>query len=366
MEKHTVKFMKTFLIYTIILFIVNSYCFSEAQVREVSRIKGVRAKITDVVSEKKDYKLVELTIEEGDYINKKFNAEFYSTYNFYGITLKKNDEVFVSLNLDLNKNVTGVTITNVARDKYMIYLFLGYMFLLFIIGGFKGLRAVISMIISYLVIIKVLIPLIINGYNPVYITLVISSVITVFTLILIGGFNMKTASAILGTLCGLTVAAIIAVKIGSFSHITGVVDDEFYLLNFLPLNSSFSYKGLLFSGIIIGSLGAVMDVSMSIASTINELRLNSYNMNTFKLIAAGMNVGRDAIGTMTNTLILAYVGGSIYMMMVLVAQNTSLIQLINQEAIASEILRSMAGSIGLIITVPVTALMAGLMMCRKN
>ena len=182
---------------------------------------------------------------------------------------------------------------------------------------------------------------------------------------MIGGFNKKTVSAILGTLFGLIVAAMIAIEVGGLSHITGVVDDEFYLLGFLPLKSSFSYQGLLFSGIIIGSLGAVMDVSMSIASAINELTEHSYNMSPLKLIAAGMNVGKDAIGTMTNTLILAYMGGSIYMMLVLTAENATLAELINSEAIATEILRSMAGSIGIILTVPFTAAISGLLIRRK-
>ncbi len=359
------KCIKYFTVFIIILLVFQESGFSANLGTEAIKVKGIRARVTDIISEKKDCQLVELTITEGDYINKKVKAEFYPTYRFYGITLKKNDSVFLNLTLDQNKAVQNITITNIVRDKFMIYLFAGYALLLLIIGGFKGLRAILSLVVSYLVIIKILFPLIIRGYNPILVTIVISSGITVLVLILIGGFNMKTTSAILGTLCGLIVAAVIAIEFGSLSHITGVMDDEFYLLSYLPLNSSFSYQGLLFSGIIIGSLGAVMDVSMSIASAINELNENSHNMNTFKLIAAGMNVGRDAIGTMTNTLILAYMGGSIYTMIILVAENTSLIQLINTEAIASEILRSMAGSIGLIITVPVTAIISGLLICRK-
>ncbi len=104
-----------------------------------------------------------------------------------------------------------------------------------------------------------------------------------------------------------------------------------------------------------------MDISMSIASAVNELREKTYRIGSFQLIRAGLNVGRDTIGTMANTLILAYAGGSIYLLLLLTAENISLYQLINRESIACEILRSMAGSIGLVITVPVTAIVSGLL-----
>lgn len=365
MKSNLSKAVKCFMFFIVILLALQEDGFSTTQKMDDSYIKGVKARVIDIVSEEKDYQLVELAIMEGDYANKKLKAEFYSTYEFYGITLKKNDYVLLTLTFDQNQNFQKATITNIVRDKYIFYLFLGYSLLLFVIGGFKGIRAILSLVFSYLIIIKVLFPLIVKGYEPVYTTIFIGSGITVVSLLLIGGFNRKTLSAILGTLFGLVVAAVIAVEVGEASHITGVVDDEFYLLSYLPLESSFSYQGLLFSGIIIGSLGAVMDVSMSIASAINELMENSYNMNPLKLISAGMNVGRDAIGTMTNTLVLAYMGGSIYMMLVLVAENTSLVKLFNSEAIATEILRSMAGSIGLILTVPFTAIISGVLIRRK-
>lgn len=362
MKKYVNRWIKYLLIFMVILFALqyNGFSATEKSVDEI-KLKEVRAKVTKVISENKDQQLLELVIMEGDYINHKLKAEFYPVFNFYGITLSENDEVFLNITIDENKALKSVTVTNVGRDRYMLYLFAAYVLLLFIIGGFKGLRAVISLVLSYLIIIKVLFPLIIKGYAPVDATLLICSIVTVLTLILIGGFNKKTLAAILGTLFGLMIAAVLAVKVGDMAHITGNIDDEFYLLKYLPVNSSFSYQGLLFSGMIISSLGAVMDVSMSISSSINELKEHSHNMDTFKLISAGMNVGRDAIGTMTNTLILAYIGSSIYMMLIIITEDVSLIHFINSEAVATEILRSMAGSIGIIITVPITAIISGLL-----
>ncbi len=361
--KHYLKRTIFFLIMIILIVILQSSILSTSAAS--TKIKGLRAKVTNIIYEKDDYQCVELTILEGDYKNKKFKTDFYSTYNYYGITLTKNDEVFVSITINENRTVENITITNIARDKYMLYIFLIFIILLLLIGGFKGLRSLLSLALTYFVIIKVLLPLIILGFNPVYVTLLLCSLITVFSLILIGGFNSKTLSSILGTLCGLITAAYLAIIFGYLSHITGVLDDEFYLLQYLPQNTTFNYQGLLFSGIIIGSLGAVMDVSMSIASTIAELKSHSINISPLKLIKAGMNVGKDAIGTMTNTLILAYAGGSINMLILMVAENKSIYNLINQEVIASEIIRSMAGSIGLLITVPLTAIFSGFLTCKK-
>lgn len=345
----------------------NSLAAADSQAAPATKEeKLIRAKVTGLNLEQRQDKgnavqSVELTILEGNYKQQKFAADFQAAGIFYGITLRENDEVFVTLTLDSAGNVQEVNITEIARDKYMTYLLLGFIGLLILIGGSKGVRAVLALLATYFVIIKVLLPLILQGYNPVYITVGLCSIITLITLLLVGGYNKKTFAAVVGTLCGLGAAAYLAVLVGSLSHLTGAVDEDFYLLEYLPPGTLFSYQGLLFAGIIIGSLGAVMDVSMSIASAVNELSEKSYRISSLQLIKAGLNVGRDTIGTMANTLILAYAGGSIYLLLLLAAENVSLYQLINRESIASEILRSMAGSIGLVLTVPVTALVAGLL-----
>lgn len=334
--------------------------------------KMVRAKITYVHEQQNhgqgkgdNIQTIELVILGDNYLNEKFVTDFYPTGIFYGINLRENDEVFVTLTFNQAGFVENVHITEIARDKYMGYVLFGFMALLLVVGGVKGFRAMLSLFFTYLIIIKVLLPFILNGYNPVNITIALSSVITIITLLLVGGYNKKTFSAIVGTLCGLAAAAFLAVIIGDLSHLTGAMDDDFYLLEYLPQGALFNYQGLLFAGIIIGSLGAVMDVSMSIASAVNEMEETSWRLGAWQLIKAGMNVGKDTIGTMANTLILAYTGGSMYLLLLLTAENISLHQLINREIIAAEVLRSMAGSIGLVLTVPVTAIIAGFLIGKK-
>jgi len=140
------------------------------------------------------------------------------------------------------------------------------------------------------------------------------------------------------------------------AKLTGFGDDESQMLMYIPQNVTFDFRGLLFAGILIGTMGATMDVGMSIASAMHEIKENSPNIKTSALFRAGMNVGRDAMATMSNTLILAYAGGSLHMMLLLMAYQTPFTHIINWDMIASEILRSLAGSIGIIFAIPITAL----------
>lgn len=148
---------------------------------------------------------------------------------------------------------------------------------------------------------------------------------------------------------------------GSATQLTGFSDEEMQALLFIPQQISYDYRGILFSGMIIGALGAVMDVGMSIASAIEEIKLANPGLGTLALIRAGMNVGRDIMGTMANTLILAYTGGAIPLMLVFMAYQTPLIRIINLDLIATEVVRALTGSIGLIVAVPITSLAAGIL-----
>jgi len=155
------------------------------------------------------------------------------------------------------------------------------------------------------------------------------------------------------------VAGGIAFFVGSLASLTGLGDEEAQMLMYIPQQVNFDFKGILFAGIIIGALGAVMDVGMSIASSMREVEAAKPEITTKDLIRSGMNVGRDIMGTMSNTLILAYTGGSLQLMLLFMAHDFSLTEVINWDMIASEVVRALAGSIGLIFTIPLTAMVAG-------
>ena len=141
---------------------------------------------------------------------------------------------------------------------------------------------------------------------------------------------------------------------------------EAMMLAYIPQEVNFDFRSLLFSGIILGSLGAVMDVGMSISSAIEEIYNANSNITRKDLFTSGMNVGKDIMGTMTNTLILAYTGSSIPILLLFMAYETSMIKILNLDIIATEVIRSLAGSIGLVLTIPLTAFIASVLIKKDN
>ena len=196
----------------------------------------------------------------------------------------------------------------------MVYLLLAFTPLV-LFGGFKGIKAVITLGLTGLAVVKILLPLILQGKNPILVSVPVCAGIIAVTLIIISGFNKKTFSAIFGTTGGVLIAGGVAYFVGSVAKLTGLGNDEAQMLMFLPQQVNFDFKGLLFSGIILGALGAIMDVGMSIASAMHEIEAANPEISNKDLIKSGMNVGRDIMGTMSNTLILAYAGGSLHLML---------------------------------------------------
>jgi len=271
----------------------------------------------------------------------------------YDVEVEEGDRILVGIEGSMD-NVEGVHIKDYARDTYL-YLIIGlFLVLLVIIGGIKGLKSVITIGLTLVLIVRVLIPGILQGYSPILLAVFISIVVTLVTIFIISGFNIKSFSAIIGILGGVFIAGIITLWIGSSAQLTGFSSEEAMMLLYIPQDVEFNIRGLLFAGIIIGSLGAVMDVGMSIASSLQEVKNANPEIARRDLMRAGFNVGRDIMGTMANTLILAYTGSAIPLLILFTAYEPSITEIINLDVIATEIVRALAGSIGLIMTVPIT------------
>ena len=305
---------------------------------------------------------LEVKIIDGQFKGEIVEAEYPLSLDFIGgqnnSLLRAGDEVLMTLELDDNDNITSAVIYNPVREKSIIFLVVLFAVIILSVGRLKGFKALVSLIFTVLAIVLILLPLLLKGRNPMLVTVGTSVVITGVTILLVGGFNKKSLAAILGTTGGVVAAGLIAQIIGYTAKLTGLGTEESQLLLYIPQNVSFNYRGLLFSGIILGALGACMDVGMSLASAMFEIKEQNPELNRLQLISSGMNIGRDMMGTMANTLILAYVGGCLPLMMVLMAHNMPLSDIINQDGFASEVMRSLAGSIGLILTIPLTALVA--------
>ena len=280
--------------------------------------------------------------------------------------VEKGDKIIVSIAEAGVSNDLEVNISDYYRGNYLLYLILLFIVLILAIGRFKGLRALISLTITIASIVYILLPSILKGLNPVPISIAIAIGVTVITIFLIGGISQKSIAAIIGTSIGVIIAGLISYIIGSQINLTGMSADEATMLIYIPQKIIFDFKNLLFSGIILGALGAVMDVGMSIASSIDEIYKANDQLSVKELFNSGMNVGKDIMGTMVNTLILAYAGISIPLMLVFMAYETSLTKIINMDIIATEIVRSLSGSIGLVLTIPITAFVASALIRNKK
>ena len=257
----------------------------------------------------------------------------------------------------------NVVVTVYSKDRTVaIYLF-GLLFCLIVcaIGGAKGIKAIASLAFTGICIIYLMFPLMYRGVSPIGITIVVVILSTLLTLWLLGGISKKTASAVIGTVSGVVVAAVAAVLFGKAAGITGYNVSDIETLNYIAQNTHVKIGQLLFAGIIIAALGATMDVGMSIASTIQELHDRNPRLGTKELFVSGIRVGRDMMGTMANTLIFAYVGGALSTLVVNYAYNLSYNQLINSYVIGVEIMQGLSGTLGVVLTVPITAAAAAVL-----
>ncbi|WMJ81025.1 YibE/F family protein [Clostridium sp. MB40-C1] len=277
--------------------------------------------------------------------------------------LNKGDEILLSIEESNGKIVKGY-MYEYDRHKYLLYLVVIFIVLMILIGGSKGIKSTFTLCFTVFIILKIFPMLLLRGYNPIKTAIGMSIVITVVTLLIVSGSSRKTITAIIGTSCGAAVSGIIAIVVGDLAKITGYVTEEGQMLMYIPQDIKFDYKGLLFAAILMGALGAIMDVSMSIVSAMNEINEANPEMSATSLMRAGMSVGKDIMGTMSNTLILAYVGASLQSLILLFAYKISFIDIINQPTIATEILRALSGSIGLISSIPITVICFGLIRKR--
>lgn len=354
---------RVFIIAFVLVLFTCSLCISYGEGED-----SVKARITDVEEKILDdgtkVQVIKLYILEGEYLGK-YGRVMHIPISHSEKTKKyyKGDKVFIRINIEGDK--VDITIIDNVRFSHLISLCIILLILVIVFGGFKGISSLLSLGIAGVCLIYGVIPLIVRGYDPVGVTILISAVIILLSFILISGFTQKSLVAILGTIGGTVVAGILAKVYTELTAISGYSGEEItFLIRYMDVDINFT--GLFLSGIIIGSIGVVMDVSMSITSFIFELKEHSPNISSSNMFSSGLKVGRDVMATMINTLVLAYVGSSMPLLLIFYFMKMPLPQLLNMEAISMEIIRSICGSIGLILTIPLTAYIATLMCARSQ
>lgn len=241
------------------------------------------------------------------------------------------------------------------RITPLLWLLAIFCVLIVVFAKMQGFKTVISLGFTCLAVFVVLIPAILNGYNIYFWSILVCIYITVMTLSIISGFNLKSFCAVIGCICGVFCSGLVVIITDKFLNMTGLLEEESIYLYQLYPDNPINLKAIIFAMIIIGALGAVMDVSMSISSSLHELKLKSPSISPKELMKSGFTIGRDMMGTMANTLVLAYIGSSLTCVLLLVSYNASLEQVINKEMIIAEILQALAGSLGILLTLPLTS-----------
>ena len=253
---------------------------------------------------------------------------------------------------------TEYAFENYDRIEQIFWLSLIFIGLIVVFGGKKGLRTVLSLALTCFAIFFVFLPCILAGFNIYASTIIICIYIIVVSYILTGGINRKSLAAAIGCSGGVAFSGVIYVIMERIMKLTGYYNDQTSLLKQTFTQCPLDLKAIVFAMVTVGALGATMDVAMSIASSLEEVQKSKSNMKKFEIIQSGFNIGKDIMGTMTNTLILAYVGSSLIMVLIYAASNYPILQLLNNEEIIVEILQSLIGSLGMLFTIPFTTVIA--------
>lgn len=306
---------------------------------------------------------VKVKILEGKNKDEKFSTTYVLTYDLdnkiIGYKLREGNTVFVNFSEENGK--VKVSIQDIVRQNYLIGLVIFFFASIILIGRKKGLKSIIGLVITVLAIFFILVVTIFKGYNAILVSIGTSFLIIVLTFAIIGGWNKKTFSAALGTLGGVVLAGVIASITGYLAQLSGAGKEEAIMLSVASKDVVFNFRELLFAEIIVSALGACMDVGMSISSSLSELKMKNPSMTGKELFKSGMNIGGDMIGTMTNTLILSFIGSSLVLVLLYMSSSVKFMDVINIEAIATEAVCAIAGSIGIVYTVPITAIIYSFM-----
>lgn len=247
-------------------------------------------------------------------------------------------------------------------DRYrltpILFIILAFFVFVVAIAGKKGLGAFIGMVVSLLVILKFIVPQILAGHDPLLISIIGASVIMVITIYLAHGFSKKTHVALLSTIVSLTLTGIISILFVKLVHLSGLGNENTYLLQFGQ--TQINLQGILLGGMIIGALGVLDDITTAQSAAIFELHSLNEKLKFPKLFKKGMNIGKEHIASLVNTLVLAYAGAGlgIFILLELNPAKQPLWIMVNSEVITEEIVRTLAGSAGIVLAVPITTLIA--------
>ncbi len=364
------------LVSALLIFAAYSYIVGDSTIfkgkMEGETVKARVIRVTDVKSQSIHGESEIVTVYfKAQALNTKFRGktldvvqEIDKTYAFSPKQVEQNDKILVESYTEGGE--THFYFGDYVRITPLLWLLAIFCVLIIVFSKMQGVKTIISLGFTCISVFCVLIPAILNGHNIYLWSIIVCVYITIMTLCIISGFDMKALCAGIGCVCGVLCAGVVVLITDKFLNMTGLLEEEsIYLYQLYPENP-INLKAVIFAMIIIGALGAVMDVSMSISSSLYELKLKSPDIKPAELMKSGFTIGRDMMGTMANTLVLAYIGSSLTCVLLLVAYNANLGQVINKEMIIAEILQALAGSMGMLLTLPLTSAVCAAIYYKKS
>ena len=286
---------------------------------------------------------IKVKIRTGEHKGEILDATSSSSY-LYGARCRIGTKVIVIISE--SDELTTVSVYNYDRGNQLYMIIAFFLIVLVLIGGFKGFKSAVGLVFTFCCILFVFMPLIYRGVSPIFAA-------------------AKSICAIVGTIIGVVLAAVFAFIFGKICHISGYNVDDIESLIYIGEMTDIKVGELMFAGILISALGAVMDVAMSVASTINEIHDKNPKLDTKELFKSGINVGKDMMGTMSNTLILAFAGGSINTFVYIYSYNYQYYQVLDMYSIGIEIIQGISATLGVILTVPIVSAISAVAL-KKN
>ena len=272
----------------------------------------------------------------------------------YNIYVQKGTRIMLLISTQQNGSY-NVSIYGYDRSLILVAAILLFIVTLVLVGGVKGLKSILGLAFTLICMMFILVPMVSKGYSAITVCVVIIIITSIVCFIILDGINIKTVSAMISTVAGVGIAGLFCFVVEKAAHLSGYNMQEAENLILISVNNKINIKGLLTAGILLASLGAVMDIAISVSSSVCEIYSANNKLNTRQLFKSGMNIGRDAMGTMANTLIMVFVGSSFNMLLLIFSYGIPIFRLINTDQIAIEILQAIAGSIGIILSVPIAA-----------
>ncbi|TJX13587.1 YibE/F family protein [Tissierella creatinini] len=270
------------------------------------------------------------------------------------------DKAWVLVGFDENGNINFANMIDHYRIDKEIVLIGFFAVLIIAFSGFTGVRTLLSFAFALLSIWKILIPAMLKGYNPILIALIVGNVLTIITILLVAGFSKKAYAAIISSTSCSLITCIMAIIFGTYFNIHGAVmewSESLLYAGYMNLDLTQIFQ----AGIYLASTGAILDLAVDISSALDEIKLSNPQVSKKSLMISGLNIGKTVVGSQTTTLLFAYMGTYISVLMVYMAQGTPLLNILNTKAIAAEILHTFVGCIGLVLVSPLTSLICGLM-----